>query len=100
MNTEELDKGLDEAHTILLIDNLNKKVEEYQKRIAELEASQPKWISVKDRLPKDCTDVLTNTLVGCYVGYYDNDVGLWYETGPTEVTHWMPLPEPPTEKEK
>jgi len=55
------------------------------------------WISVKDRLPGDYA-----VLVSGGVAYYAD--GVWYTvTGFTypgvpirwEVTHWMPLPEPP-----
>lgn len=56
------------------------------------------WISVKDRLPEDGEYVLT---------YNEDDIG--YEIGMRyyikgafiagcvnrDVTHWMPLPEPP-----
>lgn len=62
----------------------------------------PGWISVKDRLPeKD----------GVYLAFYDGYTvsSVWYERGrehsewtddyeeycDLDVTHWMPLPEPP-----
>ena len=61
------------------------------------------WISVKDRLPEADVAVLGRcfyheswrTLV-CYMSkrnageWYTNTVGQW-----VQVTHWMPLPEPP-----
>ena len=61
-----------------------------------------KWISVRDRLPEEETEVL------CYLGnaLWKGIVvafrrhGDWYFDGwkcPT-VTHWMPLPEPPKEE--
>ena len=57
------------------------------------------WISVKDRLPEKHTDVL------CYQKYEPErpDIvcenhyicgGLWRFDG-SNVTHWMPLPQPP-----
>ena len=70
--------------------------------IQQLEATQPKWISVDDDLP---AHVITPCLI-----YADEHIEIadwshdkyelawWffvdgeYETG---VTHWMPLPEPP-----
>lgn len=63
--------------------------------------TEQNWISVKDRLPEEETEVL------CYLG---NAVGKgivvafrrrgdWYFDGWTcpTVTHWMPLPQPPKE---
>lgn len=49
--------------------------------IQQIEAQQPCWISVKDRLPTK-NDV-------CVLCHCDT-------TG--AVTHWMPLPEPPKEE--
>lgn len=59
-----------------------------------------KWISVKDRQPKHHTPVLAfcdngDTIFG-FIDFYKH----WAEVGseiPYEVTHWMPLPEPPKE---
>lgn len=58
------------------------------------------WISVKERLPNEKQRVIVRcNTVGTTVGWR-----LWGEwvtdlgDGGSEVTHWMPLPEPP-EKE-
>lgn len=67
------------------------------------------WISVKDRLPEVGQKVLV-----CDVGpdsdhgiralslecdekgtYWDDGDGWWFE--PEDMSHWMPLPEPPKE---
>lgn len=74
---------------------------------AGVEAAQPKWISVDERLPDKSGEVLI-----CVHGYV---TVAWYsvnrfETGGgmvffvddhfadgNEVTHWMPLPKPPKE---
>lgn len=65
------------------------------------------WISVKDRLPRpeNCVLVYRRNL-GRPDGYVSIDYAtlghgenlMWvgdYTTWKSEVTHWMPLPEPP-----
>ena len=58
------------------------------------------WVSVNDRLPEESGEYLA------YCGEYDGICVLYYEVSKTkskwrtkwkEVTHWMPLPEPPNE---
>mgnify|MGYP002512966706 CR=1 FL=1 len=60
------------------------------------------WISVKDRLPEDDSDVLAYLRIGeegrIYPANYAK--GMWFDcifnTPATETTtHWMPLPQPP-----
>ena len=66
------------------------------------------WISVKDRLPENSNEVLTygNGLIRvmCLLdhGSGDGDYLVWeddygYYEELDNVTHWMPLPEPPKE---
>ena len=60
------------------------------------------WISVKDRLPEDDSDVLAYLRIGeesriCPANYAK---GMWFDwifnTPVTEsITHWMPIPQPP-----
>lgn len=59
----------------------------------------PHWISVEDELPprfvldpNDSLFVLTYGL-RTIVAFYKYDKGEWI--GNTEVTHWMPFPQPP-----
>lgn len=61
------------------------------------------WHRVEERLPDDSRDVLIFTAsritgVGSFIrpNWYQ-----WYSGGglPVDVTHWMPLPEPPKEEE-
>lgn len=60
------------------------------------------WISVKDRLPENPKErVLVKTHSDCIVGNPKIDTdryrdGMWVRYG-DNVTHWMPLPEPPKE---
>ena len=59
-----------------------------------------KWISVRDRVPKDGEEVLVCTR--SQNGVRNIDKGYWridrfIHRGKREVTHWMPLPEFPTE---
>ena len=67
--------------------------------------AEPKWISVKERLPEDQRSVLTVN------GHGEIRImGLWSKRGDewtwvhndrmmhyNDITHWMPLPEPPKE---
>lgn len=69
------------------------------------------WISVSDILPSDRRDYLLTDGEHCYVGHYRPDARAWdhselgwvqycYADGSVEevnITHWMPLPELPTE---
>lgn len=74
--------------------------------IQQLEAQAPRWISVEERLPEDEKDVAVIVKLQKgnwmyltafrlpYGGWWINKgAGLDY----AEITHWMPLPEPPEE---
>ena len=57
-----------------------------------------RWISVKDRLPETNDHVLCCTVTkkesrNVIIGYYMD--GAWRCGMNSNVTHWMPLPEPP-----
>lgn len=66
----------------------------------------PRWISVEERLPEDYEDVviiMRNGASSWYRVAY-REYGGWSFGGgrrvTDEVTHWMPLPEPPKEGSK
>lgn len=64
------------------------------------------WISVNDRLPSD-TQGLTGIIIGRNKGAISSMNGAYFEDQfycltlggmmpAVNITHWMPLPEPPT----
>lgn len=77
-------------------------IDHLEARIAELEAKQPKWISVEERLPEEKESVFVHYVDGWMTIAFLLD-GKWYQSGRgtswLSVTHWMPLPEPPEEGE-
>lgn len=66
-----------------------------------VERKRGEWISVKERLPEDSGGVNLCTRSGIVgTGFYDKYTKNWvqYYSGGAlcvDVTHWMPLPEPP-----
>jgi hypothetical protein len=59
------------------------------------------WISVSERYPEEDEDVLVFSTDGIHVASLDED-GTWYPSHGDGwdfpgVTHWMPLPAPPTD---
>lgn len=84
---------------------------ERESELCGKDSNVPRWISTKERLPEngDLVFVIANgkpksniTLVNaCLIASYWKDEG-WIADGfegwePVDVTHWMPLPEPPKE---
>ena len=73
--------------------------------VIDLEQRVPRWISVEERLPDHEHEVLVYT--DRYGGrtefaYYVRHLEAWYQNCCLlipNVTHWMPLPEPPEEGE-
>lgn len=57
------------------------------------------WISVKDRLPDNCVEVLVyDTDCGIVIGWYDKEISDFaadFISPLDAVTHWQPLPKPP-----
>ncbi len=52
------------------------------------------WVAITESLPKANEEVLTITTDGWYRVMTYGSMGSKF---PSQVTHWMPLPEPPTE---
>lgn len=61
--------------------------------------AQQRWIPVTERLPEDDDDVLIMSSGSISMGYFNIFRGYWvdYEGDDDNITHWMPLPEPPKE---
>ena len=62
-------------------------------------ASQSEWISVKDRLPESSKRYLTfsSFYMQIITAYYSVDRRMWLGVCRAgEITHWQPLPAPPT----
>lgn len=57
------------------------------------------WVSVEENLPKSNTIVLVFVRGYVDIGWYDGNHDEWRASiailDNTEVTHWMPLPQPP-----
>ena len=86
-------------------------IERDQKEIAELREKVPQWISVEDRMP-DTVPCDAGTEYSEAVVVWTNGnkamIAVWdgidwicpcdfWEAWGEEITHWMPLPEPPKE---
>ena len=70
------------------------------------------WVSIEERLPRECVDVLVTDCYEVGIGYFvKHEDGSWHcvttlsisEDGEwvstNDVTHWMPLPEMPDPQE-
>ena len=75
-------------------------IQDLRRENAELRARVPEWISVTERLPESGKEsVLIDLRWGevdigwCEDGRWRSEFVNEYEDG--EVTHWMPLPNPP-----
>lgn len=60
------------------------------------------WIKCSEQMPMACRDVIIiDTDMVSRVAWFNDRNDAWYVTGVgwfsrDEVTHWMPLPEPPS----
>ena len=84
-----------------IIYELRETIAELSERCREQEADieellkEREWISVKDRLPEQYTDVIVLYDIGRAGVNWVNNENEFVEHAYCKVTHWMPLPEPP-----
>ena len=74
-------------------------------KIADLLREQLHWIPVSERLPPDCSSYAIRSIQLIVndgfvtIGYWYPETETWHDTSvrgiTKQVTHWMPLPEPP-----
>lgn len=69
---------------------------------AGLEAAQPKWISVEERLPEESGSYLVCTRRSdAFTAHFYLNTNEWKPhfagSAGMHITHWMPAPEPPKE---
>ncbi len=80
-------------------------IEQQAAKIKELEAKVPRWIPCSERMPSDHVGVLLWDSIDntTFTGHY-SEFGRWDVDGFNDgtfafkITHWMPLPEGPEEK--
>ena len=89
-----------DAHGYIL--QLENHIGELTEKVTQLEAAQPKWISVEERLPDEPGEVLACVYGRICIAWYSNRCfetpsGMVFYACENAVTHWMPLPEPPKE---
>lgn len=73
--------------------------DQYQKGFSDGYDFAQQWISVNERLPETCADVLVFANGQIDVGYRSPSGLFWHVYGNdgARVTHWMPLPKAPKE---
>ena len=99
---DECDSDREVIDTLEYIQQLERKIGELTEKVAQLEAAQPKWISVEERLPENDDNylVFTSDRNAAEIATYYGD-GEWLTHDFTNltplVTHWMPIPQMPKE---
>ena len=86
------------------IEELSKSLDDMNEANIALYGALPKWIPVTERLPeKDGAFITAYSKGGVSQNWYmpfHHGGGKWYQNSEDtgEVTHWMPLPQPPKEE--
>lgn len=89
----------------------DKAYDKLSRHMDDLAALMPRWIPVSERLPEPkvtigkhvfSTDVLGTEGFTFRIAYYNYTANVWLDGNEEqewpEITHWMPLPEPPKEE--
>lgn len=88
------------ADAIAYIQQLENHIRELQEKVEQLKAGQPRWINVKDGIPKKSGKYIVCTVKGsvyCTSAVMRGDEACFKCDINTHITHWMPLPEAPKE---
>lgn len=103
----EADAELDQKKRLMPCEGYNRKcerVKELEATISISETTEPKWISVEDKLPKEGEEVIVfyTSWKHEYQQVAIFESGEFIDLGGCALspTHWMPLPPPPTTEEK
>ena len=85
----------------VIFDSVGKPATEIYQKVREMPtvdaaAEKPRWIPVTERLPEEEVSVIAWEKQGfSYVDYLSDGVWTIADHNYGEVTHWVPLPEPP-----
>lgn len=93
MTADNLNRNMDSVFD----DDLKRAARAAQRALARIPAAQ-RWIPVTEGLPEDDTICILTNGVSNAIGYRGKVFGwhlIWTDyLAESEVTHWMPLPEP------
>ncbi len=79
-----------------IIDIRNVMIKRLVDTIADMETQIPMWISLKERLPEECVDVLITDGYRLSLGHiFEDNINEGWWNSPDKmlniITHWMPL---------
>lgn len=98
VNGREIERLKDETANLCIAINTLEEIN--RDLILRIEESKQKWVGVEEALPEDCTEVLVWARSYVNIGWIDGGVwrGDFVNDYEGDVTHWMPVPEPPAEE--